>query len=101
MPAGRGRQFAAPGGPVCGRLHPFAPQRRFRCTEHKMIGNRTSFGGNTMNSKRVGVIAASVLAAIGLMSCQTPYHDQNERYVFVASNVHLPYWQETQASLIE
>src|SRR5215469_14852143 len=54
-----------------------------------------------MNSKRVGVIAASLLAAIGLMSCQTPYHDEGERYVFVASNVNLPYWQEAQAGLMD
>jgi len=38
---------------------------------------------------------------IGLASCQTPYHDQEERYVFVASNVNLPYWQEAQAGLTD
>ena len=54
-----------------------------------------------MNFKRVGVIAVSVLATVGLTSCQTPYHDQKERYVFVASNVNLPYWQEAQAGLMD
>src|SRR6266478_8157964 len=66
-----------------------------------MIRNRTSFGGKTMNSKRAGVIAVSIVAAMGLTSCQTPYHDQNERYVFVASNVNIPYWQEAQAGLMD
>jgi ribose transport system substrate-binding protein len=66
-----------------------------------MIRNRTSFGGKTMHSKRSGVIAVSIVAAMGLTSCQTPYHDQNERYVFVASNVNIPYWQEAQAGLMD
>src|ERR1700747_1543752 len=66
-----------------------------------MIRNRTSFGGKIMNSKRPGVIAVSIVAAMGLTSCQTPYHDQNERYVFVASNVNIPYWQEAQAGLMD
>src|SRR5229473_563830 len=54
-----------------------------------------------MNPKRVGVIAVLLVAALGLAACQTPYHDQNERYVFVASNVNLPYWQEAQAGLMD
>ena len=37
----------------------------------------------------MGVIAVSVLSVIGLWSCQTPHHEQEERYVFVASNVNL------------
>src|SRR5258708_38300242 len=53
-----------------------------------------------MNPKRVGVIAVWLVAAVGLAACQTPYHDQKERYVFVASNVNLPYWQEAQAGLM-
>jgi len=54
-----------------------------------------------MKSNRVGVVVASCLAVIGLASCQTPYHEQEERYVFVASNVNLPYWQEAQAGLTD
>src|SRR5713101_3887513 len=54
-----------------------------------------------MNPKRVGVIAVLLVTAVGLAACQTPYHDQNERYVFVASNVNLPYWQEAQAGLMD
>lgn len=38
-------------------------------------------------------------AAMLLASCQTAYHQQEERYVFIASNINLPYWQEAQAGL--
>jgi ribose transport system substrate-binding protein len=54
-----------------------------------------------MRSQRVGVVAVSVFSVMGLASCQTPYHEQEERYVFVASNVNLPYWQEAQAGLTD
>jgi ribose transport system substrate-binding protein len=54
-----------------------------------------------MKSNRVGVVVVSCLAVIGLASCQTPYHGQEERYVFVASNVNLPYWQEAQSGLTD
>jgi ribose transport system substrate-binding protein len=54
-----------------------------------------------MKSKRLSVIGLSVLAVIGLTSCQTPYHEDGERYVFVASNVNIPYWQEAQAGLTD
>jgi ribose transport system substrate-binding protein len=54
-----------------------------------------------MKSNCMGVIAVSCLAVMGLASCQASYHDQQERYVFVASNVNLPYWQEAQAGLAD
>jgi ribose transport system substrate-binding protein len=54
-----------------------------------------------MKSMRLGVIALTVLAVIGMTSCQTPYHEDGERYVFVASNVNIPYWQEAQAGLTD
>lgn len=54
-----------------------------------------------MNSKRMGIIAIVAVAVLGLTSCQTPYHDQAERYVFVAANINLPYWQEAQAGLMD
>ncbi|HXT25909.1 MAG TPA: substrate-binding domain-containing protein [Candidatus Eisenbacteria bacterium] len=52
-----------------------------------------------MRFKSMGVFAGLALAVIGLDSCQTPYHDDKERFVFVASNIHLPYWEEAQAGL--
>jgi ribose transport system substrate-binding protein len=41
-----------------------------------------------------------VLALSGfLSSCQQPYHQPEEHYVFVAFNTSLPYWQEAGAGL--
>jgi len=54
-----------------------------------------------MKSKRMGAFAVAALAVVGLVSCQSSYHEQDERYVFVASNVNLPYWQEAQAGLTD
>jgi ribose transport system substrate-binding protein len=34
-----------------------------------------------------------------LTACQQPYHQPEERYVFVAFNTGLPYWQEAEAGL--
>src|SRR5260221_11281838 len=61
----------------------------------------TSLGGYAMKSKKLGVIATILFCAIGLASCQTPYHEDGERYVFVATNVNLPYWQEAHAGLTD
>ena len=36
-----------------------------------------------------------------IVSCAAPYHDQNERYVFVATNIKLAYWQEAQAGFLD
>ena len=45
---------------------------------------------------------AIFLLAIGLASCENaPYHQPEERFVFVASNINLPYWQEAQAGLTD
>jgi ribose transport system substrate-binding protein len=54
-----------------------------------------------MRFKSMGVFASLALAVMGLSSCQTPYHEDKERYVFVASNIHLPYWEEAQAGLLD
>ena len=54
-----------------------------------------------MRKKSTGVFLGLVLAAVGMSSCQKPYHEDGERYVFVASNVNLPYWQEAQAGLMD
>jgi len=54
--------------------------------------------------KRLGVILVSVSIFVGLVlvaSCAKPYHEENERYVFVATNINLPYWQEAQAGFFD
>lgn len=42
-----------------------------------------------------------VLLAVTAVGCQKPYHDPNERYVLVATNINLPYWQEAAAGLTD
>ncbi|HET8967416.1 MAG TPA: substrate-binding domain-containing protein [Candidatus Acidoferrum sp.] len=54
-----------------------------------------------MRFKSMGVFTGLALGVIGLSSCQTAYHEDRERYVFVASNIHLPYWEEAQAGLMD
>ena len=52
-----------------------------------------------MNPFRLGVGIAAILAmGISLASCGTEsYHQKEERYVFVTTNVKLPYWEEAEA----
>ncbi|HVO59099.1 MAG TPA: substrate-binding domain-containing protein [Dongiaceae bacterium] len=54
-----------------------------------------------MKTKRLVVAAAFLFSVLAVSSCQTPYHEQEERYVFVATNINLPYWQEAQAGLTD
>jgi len=41
------------------------------------------------------------VAAAFIASCSKPYHEKNERYVFVATNINLPYWQEARAGFLD
>jgi ribose transport system substrate-binding protein len=52
-----------------------------------------------MNPLRLGICASAILATgMALASCGTEsYHQKEERYVFVTTNVNLPYWQEAEA----
>ena len=52
-----------------------------------------------MRSRRAFLSILSVCVILGAASCQKPYHDEKERYVFVATNIKLPYWQEAEAGL--
>ena len=40
-----------------------------------------------------------LFAAAGLAGCGESYHEKDERYVLVATNINLPYWQEADAGL--
>src|SRR3974377_1786993 len=48
--------------------------------------------------KAISIVSA-VVVAIWFAGCQQPYHQQEERYILVAANVNLPYWQEAEAGL--
>jgi ribose transport system substrate-binding protein len=40
-----------------------------------------------------------VFATAALAGCQESYHEKEERYLLIAANVNLPYWQEAEAGL--
>ncbi|HET8922719.1 MAG TPA: substrate-binding domain-containing protein [Candidatus Acidoferrum sp.] len=47
-------------------------------------------------------VAVLFLVGAGLIgSCAKPYHQENERYVLVATNINLPYWQNAEAGFLE
>jgi ribose transport system substrate-binding protein len=53
-------------------------------------------------SSRLESICILAIAAAFLASCGgKPYHEENERYVFVSTNIALPYWQEAQAGFLD
>jgi ribose transport system substrate-binding protein len=54
--------------------------------------------------RRHGATRVSIFFLIGaalIASCAKPYHEENERYVFVATNINLPYWQEARAGFLD
>jgi ribose transport system substrate-binding protein len=54
--------------------------------------------------RRHGTTLVSAFIFVGAVlmgACAKPYHEENERYVFVATNINLPYWQEAQAGFLD
>jgi ribose transport system substrate-binding protein len=48
------------------------------------------------------LLSIALLLAVGVLtSCQKPFHEETERYIFVASNTNLPYWQEGKAGFMD
>jgi ribose transport system substrate-binding protein len=56
-----------------------------------------------MNPLRLGICSAAILAAgMALASCGTDsYHQKDERFILVSTNVNLPYWQEAEAGFLD
>jgi ribose transport system substrate-binding protein len=52
------------------------------------------------NSRIVASACIAVFALVGA-GCAQPYHQPEEKYILVAANVGLPYWQEAQAGLTD
>jgi ribose transport system substrate-binding protein len=51
-----------------------------------------------VNSFRLAISGCAICAvSIALASCGESYHQKEERYVLVTTNVNLPYWQEAEA----
>ena len=48
------------------------------------------------------LVAVFIFAGATLIaSCAKPYHEEVERYVFVATNINLPYWKEAEAGFLD
>src|SRR5260370_26850971 len=57
-----------------------------------------------ISMRRHGPSLVSLFIFVGaalIASCSKPYHENNERYVFVATNITLPYWQDAQAGFLD
>ena len=52
-----------------------------------------------LHPKQTAFLIVALVTA--LAACQEPYHQKEERYIFIASNINLPYWQEAQAGLTD
>jgi ribose transport system substrate-binding protein len=52
-----------------------------------------------MQVRQIQILLLVILLAGLLGSCQQPYHQPEEHYIFVAFNTNLPYWQEAEAGL--
>ena len=52
------------------------------------------------HTPRLVTVFIFAVAAL-IASCSNPYHENDERYVFVATNVDLPYWQKAQAGFLD
>jgi len=55
-----------------------------------------------MRRRRPRLVALFIFVVAELSaSCAKPYHETNERYVLVATNIKLPYWQKAQAGFLD
>src|SRR5713101_2074928 len=55
-----------------------------------------------MRKNAVALASFLILLVAAVMgSCARPYHEENEYYVFVSTNINLPYWQEAQAGFMD
>jgi ribose transport system substrate-binding protein len=54
-----------------------------------------------MKVRQVDILLLALLTTSCLASCQQPYHEKDERYVFVAVSTTIPYWQEAEAGLTD
>jgi ribose transport system substrate-binding protein len=43
----------------------------------------------------------SLALSVVFVSCQEPYHQKEEQFYFISSNINIPYWQEAQAGLLD
>src|SRR5713101_7442315 len=67
-----------------------------------LAGPSTRQGRSPMRRHGTKLVSVFIfVAAVLIAACAKPYHEENERYVFVATNINLPYWQEAQAGFLD
>src|SRR5260370_40403609 len=55
-----------------------------------------------MRRKGATLVCVAIFGGAALIgSCAKPYHEENERYVFVATNINLPYWRGGGAGVFD
>jgi ribose transport system substrate-binding protein len=55
-----------------------------------------------MRKPRATLVFALIFAeAMLIAACAKSYHEDNEHYVFVATNINLPYWKEAEAGFLD
>src|SRR2546429_1898028 len=55
-----------------------------------------------MRRQGAKLVAVTIFAGAALIaSCAKPYHEETERYVFLATNINLPYWREAPAGVLD
>ena len=54
-----------------------------------------------MTRQGVTLVSVFIFVAVALIACANPFHEENERYVFVSTNINLPYWQEARAGFLD
>ncbi len=73
--------------------------RLYRICVHGLSAFENFRKETAMRSRLAHVLPPLILLTGFLGACQQPYHQADERYVFVASSTSLPYWQEAAAGL--
>src|SRR5260370_4007177 len=55
-----------------------------------------------MRKRGATLVSVSIFAGAALIAaCAKPCHEETERYVFVATNINLPYWREANAGFLD
>src|ERR1700740_166511 len=87
---------------------PISPARHVPSPEFPRARANTPAGQTErergISMRRHGPRLVSLFIFVGaplIASCSEPYHEKDERYVFVATNINLPYWQEAQAGFLD
>jgi len=51
--------------------------------------------------RRCALLVVTMVCGVGASCGPDPYHQKDERFVLIATNITLPYWQEAQAGLAD